>query len=86
MKLLPIFNRNAEMIQAEPRPIVPQQNSRHVDTLPTYRGRERSSIDLLRNLYDEIMPPLNNKADPRISKFRTSFYLIGDSEKTRVCQ
>lgn len=81
MKLLPIFNKNADILYQDKAffPILPKKKVNIV--MPTFRGRERTSIDLLRNLFDEIMTPANNTADPRISKFRTSFYVKREDEE-----
>jgi hypothetical protein len=91
MTLLPIFNKNAEYpISADlsslivSQPIQADQPFRSASAVSAWRPRERvrcTSIDLLRNLYDEIMTPLNMKADPRISKFRSSFYIRSENPK-----
>lgn len=84
MKLLPIFNRNADSKLADHAGFIPIQPVPQTAILPCIRVREKTSIDLLRNLYDEIMNPSSSKADPRISKFRTSFYVKSEEDKARA--
>ena len=86
MTLLPIFNKNAEQNQLL-APFVPQKHSfdppgfRLSPGVSAQKPREKASqtsLELLRHIYEELMTPLNIKADPRISKFKSSFYLRTD--------
>lgn len=84
LKLLPIFNRNADAHLQEMTlfPVVPKKKPSIV--IPAIRSRERTSIDLLRNLFDEIMTPGTNTADPRIAKFRSSYYVKREEEEDEL--
>lgn len=81
MALLPMFNKSASLSKNLVIQPVPNNDSLHRpgSAFSSFKPRERtfnSSIDLLRSIYEDIIsPPHNSKADPRISQFKSSFYI-----------
>jgi hypothetical protein len=83
MSLLPIFNNTSEMKDKQKEDATQinlwyEYPTKRLNSSSYYLKANRSnlsSIDILRNIYDDIMTPINQTADPRISKFSASFYL-----------
>lgn len=104
LSLLPIFNKAdelknivvskvtkgtqkiAKMLGEENFSEIGSENSSNMKKSP----KDCSSIDILKDIYDGIIAPLNLKPDPRISKFHNRFYIrefqgdIGGGKKLKV--